>query len=100
MKLTSEVLKQQRIALGKTQAQIAEMAGLNKSTICLYEKGNNAHKLQKLLEAYSLEVYPSFGDALPSMSIDGVREMVKKMVKDSLGSDCKVKINIEFGDGK
>ena len=90
MRLTGQTLKEQRLAIGASQEEIAKRA------IIKYEK-NIDNKLTGILEAYCLEVYPTVG-SLPA-DIGEIERIVKKLVKDNLGVDCKVKINVElFGD--
>ena len=94
MRLTSETLREQRSVLGVSQAEIAKRAGVSRPTIIKYEK-NIDLKLANLLEAYCLEIYPSVG-VLPA-DLTEIERIVKNIIKNNLGVNCKVKINVEIG---
>ena len=94
MRLTSETLKDQRMAIGISQAEIAKRAGVSRPTIIKYEKCIEP-QLAKVLEAYCLEVYPVVG-SLPA-ELAEIERVVKNIVKNNLGVNCKVKINLEIG---
>ena len=97
MRLTGQTLKEQRLAIGASQEEIAKRAGVSRPTIIKYEKGIDL-QLADILEAYCLEVYPTVG-SLPA-DISEIERIVKKLVKDNLGVDCKVKINVELFGGE
>lgn len=96
MRLTGRTLKEQRLAIGVTQEEMAKRAGVSRPTIIKYEKGIDS-QLVAILEAYCLEVYPTVG-SLPA-DISEIERVVKKLVRDNLGVDCKVKINVELLGG-
>ena len=96
MRLTGQTLKEQRLAIGASQGEMAKRAGISRPTIIKYEK-NIDNQLTKLLEAYCLEVYPIAG-SIPT-DISEIERIVKKLVKDNLGVNCKVKINVELFGG-
>lgn len=97
MKLTGQTLKEQRLAIGASQEEMAKRAGVSRPTIMKYEKGVDL-QLAALLEAYCLEVYPTVG-SLPA-DISEIERIVKNLVKDNLGVDCKVRINVELLGGE
>lgn len=97
MRLTGQILKEQRLAIGVSQEEIAKRAGVSRPTIIKYEKGVDS-QLTDILEAYCLEVYPTVG-SLPA-DISEIERIVKKLVKDNLGVDCKVRINVELLGGE
>lgn len=97
MRLTGQTLKEQRLAIGASQEEIAKRAGVSRPTIIKYEKGIDL-QLTGILEAYCLEVYPTVG-SLPA-DISEIERIVKKLVKDNLGVDCKVRINVELLGGE
>ena len=97
MKLTGQTLKEQRLAIGASQEEMAKRAGVSRPTIIKYEK-NIDNQLANILEAYCLEVYPTAG-SLPA-DISEIERIVKKLVKDNLGVNCKVKINVELFGGE
>lgn len=97
MRLTGQTLKEQRLAIGASQEEMAKRAGVTRPTIIKYEKGIDL-RLAAILEAYCLEVYPTAG-SLPA-DISEIERIVKKLVKDNLGVDCKVRINVELLGGK
>lgn len=98
MRLTGQTLKEQRLAFGVSQEEMAKRAGVCRQTIIKYEK-NIGNQLTNILEAYCLEVYPTVG-SLPA-DISEIERIVSKLVKDNLGVDCKVRINVElFGGGE
>lgn len=97
MKLTGQTLKEQRLAIGVSQEEMAKRAGVSRPTIIKYEK-NIDNQLASILEAYCLEVYPTAG-SLPA-DIGEIERIVKKLVKDNLGVNCKVKINVELFGGE
>lgn len=97
MKLTGQTLKEQRLAIGASQEEIAKRAGVSRPTIIKYEKSIDL-QLTDILEAYCLEVYPTVG-SLPA-DISEIERIVKKLVKDNLGVDCKVRINVELLGGE
>ena len=97
MKLTGQTLKEQRLAIGASQEEMAKRAGVSRPTIIKYEKGIDL-QLAALLEAYCLEVYPTVG-SLPA-DISEIERIVKNLVKDNLGVDCKVRINVELFGGE
>ena len=96
MRLTGKTLKEQRLAMGASQAEMAKRAGISRPTIIRYEKGIDL-QLANILDAYCLEVYPTVG-SLPA-DINEIERIVKKIVKDNLGVECKVKVNIELLGG-
>lgn len=97
MRLTGQTLKEQRLAIGASQEEMARRAGVSRPTIIKYEKGIGL-QLTDILEAYCLEVYPTVG-SLPA-DISEIERIVKKLVKDNLGVDCKVRINVELLGGE
>ena len=97
MRLTGQTLKEQRLAIGASQEEMAKRAGVSRPTIIKYEKGIDL-QLAAILEAYCLEVYPTAG-SLPA-DISEIERIVKKLVKDNLGVNCKVKINVELFGGE
>ena len=97
MKLTGQTLKEQRLAIGISQEEIAKRAGVSRPTIIKYEKGIDL-QLTDILEAYCLEVYPTVG-SLPA-DISEIERIVKSLVKNNLGVDCKVRINVELFGGE
>lgn len=97
MRLTGQTLKEQRLAIGVSKEEMARRAGVSRPTIIKYEKGIKL-QLTNILEAYCLEVYPIVG-SLPA-DISEIERIVKKLVKDNLGVDCKVRINIELFGGE
>lgn len=97
MRLTGQTLKEQRMAIGASQEEMARRAGVSRPTIIKYEK-NIDNKLSNILEAYCLEVYPTAG-SFPA-DINEIERIVKKLVKDNLGVDCRVKINVELFGGE
>ena len=97
MILTGETLRKQREALGCSKSEMARRSKLSRPTIIKYEKGIDA-QLTKILEAYCLEVYPTAG-SLPA-DISEIERIVKKLVKDNLGVDCKIRINVELFGGE
>lgn len=97
MRLTGQTLKEQRLAIGVSQEEIAKRAGVSRPTIIKYEKGIDL-QLTGILEAYCLEVYPTVG-SLPA-DIREIERIVKNLVKDNLGVDCRVRINVEVLGGE
>lgn len=97
MRLTGQTLTEQRLAIGASQEEMAKRAGVSRPTIIKYEKGIDL-RLAALLEAYCLEVYPTVG-SLPA-DISEIERIVKNLVKDNLGVDCKVRINVELFGGE
>ena len=97
MRLTGQALKGQRLAIGASQEEMAKRAGVSRPTIIKYEKGIDL-QLSDILEAYCLEVYPTVG-SLPA-DISEIERIVKKLVSDNLGVDCKVRINVELLGGE
>lgn len=97
MRLTGQTLKEQRLAIGASQEEMAKRAGISRPTIVRYEKNINS-QLTNILEAYCLEVYPTAG-SLPA-DIGEIERIVKKLVKDNLGVNCKAKINVELFGGE
>lgn len=97
MRLTGQTLKEQRLAIGASQEEMAKRAGISRPTIIKYEK-NIDNQWANILEAYCLEVYPTVG-SLPA-DISEIERIVKKLVKDNLGVNCKVKINVELFGGE
>lgn len=97
MRLTGQTLKEQRLAIGASQEEIAKRAGVSRPTIMKYEKCIDL-QLTGILEAYCLEVYPTVG-SLPA-DIREIERIVKKLVKDNLGVDCMVRINVELLGGE
>ena len=97
MRLTGQTLKEQRLAIGVSQKEMARRAGVSRPTIIKYE--NNVDlRLANILGAYCLEVYPTVG-SLPA-DISEIERIVKKLVEDNLGVDCKVRINVELFGGE
>lgn len=96
MRLTGQTLKEQRLAIGVSQAEMASRAGVSRPTIIKCEK-KLSNKMTKILEAYCLEVYPVAG-SIPA-DISEIERIVKKLVKNNLGVDCSVKINLELLGG-
>lgn len=64
MKLTSELLKQQRKKIGISQKEMSKKVGLHRVSILHYEQGKNLGNLNKLLDAYDLELQPKDATAL------------------------------------
>lgn len=97
MRLTGQTLKRQRLAIGVSQEEMAKRADVSRPTIIKYEK-NIDNQLTNILEAYCLEVFPTVG-SLPA-DISEIERIVKKLVKDNLGVECKVKVTVEFFGGE
>lgn len=93
MRLTGQTLKEQRLAIGVSQEEMSRRAGVSRPTIMKYEK-NIDNQLTNILEAYCLEVYPTVG-SLPA-DIREIERIVKRLVEDNLGTNCRVKINVEL----
>lgn len=94
MKLTEETLRQQRESLGVSQAEIARRAGVTRATINKYEKGDGLKYINKVLEAYCLEIYPLVG-TIPA-DLKEITDTIEKNMSVTYGMKCKVKLNIEF----
>lgn len=97
MRLTGQTLKEQRLAIGVSQKEMARRAGVSRPTIVKCEK-NISNKLTNILEAYCLEIYPAAG-SIPA-DISEIERIVRELVKNNLGVDCRVKINIELFGGE
>lgn len=97
MRLNGQTLKDQRLAIGASQEEMAKRAGVSRPTIIKYEKSIDP-KLATVLEAYCLEVYPTVG-SLPA-DISEIERVIKRLVENNLGVKCKVKINVELSGGE
>lgn len=95
--LIGKDLKEQRMSLGLSQAEVARRAGVCRQTIFALEQ-KTIIPLATILDAYELAIVPS---TTTRESIDVLREQIIDAVKDEFGNNCKVKIGIELcGDGE
>lgn len=94
MRLTEETLREQRESLGVSQSEIARRAGVARATISKYEKGGGLKYIDKVLEAYCLEIYPLVG-TIPA-DLKEITDAIKKNISATYGMKCEVKINIEL----
>ena len=92
--MTGETLKQQRESLGVSQSEIARRAGVTRAAISKYEKGGGLKYVNKVLEAYCLEIYPLVG-TIPA-DLKEIADAIKKNISATYGMECKVKISIEL----
>lgn len=94
MRLTEDTLRQQRESLGVSQSEIARRAGVARATISKYEKGDGLKYIDKVLEAYCLEIYPLVG-TIPA-DLKEITDAIKKSISATYGMKCEVKISIEL----
>ena len=85
-------LKEQRLYLGLSQADIARRAGVSRQTIVALEQ-KTIIPLSAILDAYGLMITPM---ASTKESIGVLRGQIIDAVKDEFGDNCKVKISIEL----
>ena len=90
--LIGKDLKEQRLSLGLSQADIAKRAGVSRQTIVTIEQKNSI-QLTTILDAYEMDIVPS---KTTKESIDVLRGQIIDAVKDEFGDNCKVKISIEL----
>ena len=95
--LIGKDLKEQRLSLGLSQADIAKRAGTCRQTIIALERKARI-PLTTILDAYGMDVVPSEATKEP---IDVLRGQIIDAVKRKFGNNCKVKISIELcGEGE
>lgn len=85
-------LKEQRLYLGLSQADIARRAGVSRQTIVALEQ-KGIIPLTTILDAYEMDIVPS---RTTRESIDVLREQIIDAVKDEFGDNCKVRISVEL----
>lgn len=90
--LIGKDLKEQRLSLGLSQADIAKRAGTCRQTIIALEQKARI-PLTTILDAYGMNVVPSEAAKEP---IDVLRGQIIDAVKRKFGNNCKVKISIEL----
>ena len=90
--LIGKDLKEQRLNLGLSQADIAKRAGTCRQTIVALEQKARI-PLTTILDAYEMDVVPSRNTR---ESIDVLQEQIIDAVKNEFGNNCKVKISIEL----
>lgn len=90
-------LRERRLELGLSQADIARKAGTCRQTIVSLER-KTLVPLSVILDAYGLMITPM---ASTKESIETLKEQIMDAVKDEFGNDCRVKISIELcGNGE
>lgn len=95
--LIGKDLKEQRLNLGLSQADIAKRAGTCRQTIIALEQKPRI-SLSTILVAYGMDIVPSKPTKDP---IDVLRGQIIDAVKRKFGNSCKVKISIELcGEGE
>ena len=90
--LIGKDLKEQRLSLGLSQADVARRAGVSRQTIVALEQ-KNIIPLTTTLDAYKMDIVPSKNT---KESIEVLREQIIDYVKDEFGDNCRVKISIEL----
>lgn len=90
--LIGKDLKEQRLSLGLSQADIAKRAGTCRQTIIALEQKARI-PLTTILDAYGMNIVPS---KTTKESIDVLQEQIIDAVKDKFGNNCKVRISIEL----
>lgn len=90
--LIGKDLKEQRLSLGLSQADIARRAGVSRQTIVMLEQ-KDIIPLTTILDAYEMDIVPS---KTTRESIDVLRGQIIDAVKDEFGNNCRVKISIEL----
>lgn len=90
--LIGKDLKEQRLSLGLSQADIAKRAGTCRQTIIALEQKTRI-PLTTILDAYEMDIVPS---EATKESIDVLQERIIDAVKDKFGNKCKVNISIEL----
>lgn len=90
--LIGKDLKEQRLNLGLSQADIAKRAGTCRQTIIALEQKARI-SLATILDAYGMDIVPSKPTKDP---IDVLRGQIIDAVKRKFGNNCKVKISIEL----
>lgn len=90
--LIGKDLKEQRLSLGLSQADIAKRAGVSRQTINSIEQ-KSCIPITSILDAYEMDIVPS---KTTKESIDVLRGQIIDAVKDEFGDNCKVKVSIEL----
>lgn len=90
--LIGKDLKEQRLSLGLSQAEVARQAGVSRQTIISIEQ-KSCIPFTAILDAYEMDVVPS---KTTRESIDVLRGQIIDAIKDEFGNDCRVKISIEL----
>lgn len=90
--LIGKDLREQRLNLGLSQADIAKRAGVSRQTIIALEQ-KNIILLSTILNAYEMDIVPS---KTTKESIDVLRGQIIDAVKDEFGDNCRVKVSIEL----
>ena len=90
--LIGKDLKEQRLNLCLSQADIAKRAGVSRQTIVALEQKPYI-PLTAILDAYEMDVVPS---KTTKESIDVLRGQIIDAVKDEFGDNCRVQISIEL----
>lgn len=90
--LIGKDLKEQRLYLGLSQADIARRAGVSRQTIIALEK-KDIIQLSTILDAYEMDIAPA---KTTRESIEVLRGQIIDAVKDEFGDNCKAKITIEL----
>lgn len=85
-------LKEQRLGLGLSQADIARRAGVSRQTIVKLEQ-KGIIPLTTILDAYEMDIVPS---KTTRESIDVLREQIIDAVKDEFGDNCKVEVSVKL----
>lgn len=95
--LIGKDLKEQRLSLGLSQADIARRAGVSRQTIVMLEQ-KDIIPLTTILDAYEMTIAPS---KTTRESIDVLREQIIDAVKDEFGANCKVEVSVKlYGEEK
>lgn len=90
--LIGKDLKEQRLGLGLSQADIAKRAGVSRQTIVMLEQ-KDIIPLTTILDAYEMDIVPS---KTTRESIDVLREQIVDAVKDEFGDNCKVEVSVKL----
>lgn len=90
--LIGKDLKEQRIYLGLSQADIAEQAGVTRQSIISLEQ-KDCIKFTQILDAYGLVVVPAEN---VQDSIKTLKDKIIDCVKSDFGNNCKVSVCIEL----
>lgn len=90
--LIGKDLREQRIYLGLSQADIARRAGVSRQTIVALEQKDYIPS-SVILDAYGMDIVPS---RTTRESIEVLRGQIIDSVKSEYGDNCKVKISIEL----
>lgn len=85
-------LKEQRLYLGLSQADIAKRAGVSRQTIVALEKRPYI-PLFAILNAYEMCIVPA---KTTKESIEVLRGQIIDAVKGELGDNCSVRISVEL----